>query len=93
MSDNQNPTDFDLLKDFPDWSELSPEQQYQYMQDDPEMQRRYLNGDMTARLAFETATKNFVEWQGQQKAAELQEAIAKHSEFLKSLEQPQVIAT
>ena len=85
MTNDQNPTGFDIFKKFPAMSDLSPEQQFEYVHSDPEMQQKYLSGDMTARLAFETASKNFVEWQQQQKAAELKKAMAEHSDFLHSV--------
>ena len=89
-TDTQNPTGFDLFKDMPqNLNSLSPEKQFEYMTADPELQRAYLSGDMAARVTVETATKNYSEWQQQQKAAELREATAKHEEFLKSLEEHQ----
>lgn len=76
MTDNSNRT-FDLFKNFPTWSTLSPQQQFDYVMTDKEFQRAYLSGDdIVARLVFETATKNLVDHQQAEQAKALAEAKA-----------------
>jgi hypothetical protein len=73
MTDNSN---FNLFANFPTWKTLTPKEQYDYVMADPGFQKAYLDGDMVARVTFETATKNLADHQRAEQAKELAEAIA-----------------